>query len=114
MHSNTGFSGSSDALRRVVWPNATVPFFEVRMAAGPTVTIEGDSPSPEGYRVTVGWGNQQATTHAVGARVPDGTLVGRLACTLARPSSRKPFGGAMSRILPGSEGSRHGDDHGNT
>jgi hypothetical protein len=39
-------------------------FFEVRMAAGPTVTIEPDSDSSEGYRVTVGWGTQQATTQA--------------------------------------------------
>jgi hypothetical protein len=37
-------------------------FFEVRMAAGPTVTIEGESQSS--YRVTVGWGTQQATTGA--------------------------------------------------
>jgi hypothetical protein len=39
-------------------------FFEVRMAAGPTVTIEGSSPSSDGYRVTVGWNPQQATTEA--------------------------------------------------
>ncbi len=39
-------------------------FFEVRMAAGPTVTIEGGSDSSEGYRVTVEWGTQQATTQA--------------------------------------------------
>ena len=39
-------------------------FFEVRMAAGPTVKIEGGSDSSEGYRVTVEWGTQQATTQA--------------------------------------------------
>ncbi len=39
-------------------------FFEVRMAAGPTVTIESTSQSSEGYRVTVGWDTQQATTDA--------------------------------------------------
>ena len=39
-------------------------FFEVRMAAGPTVNIEPEPGKPGRYRVAVDWGTQHATTQA--------------------------------------------------
>ena len=39
-------------------------FFEVRIAAGPTVKIERCPGSVEGYRVAINWGTQEATTEA--------------------------------------------------
>src|SRR5664280_958363 len=39
-------------------------FFELRIAAGPTVKIERCPGSVEGYRVAINWGTQEATTEA--------------------------------------------------
>jgi hypothetical protein len=39
-------------------------FFEVRIAARPSVKIERCPGSVEGYRVAINWGTQEATTEA--------------------------------------------------